>query len=328
MNAIEIIKAQVQPRKLLEHYNFKHIKETNYEIRCCCAIHGGNNPNAFVWNKNRNLWFCFTGDCGGGDVFDLIMKIEECSFNEAVHKASEIFNININGMSIDDVETRYQREQIQWLERMMKQVQPEHDVTFFYEYEEDKSIPFSRFDEFTLETFSAKKCKECTVNENTFNSKLVIPIYKNNKLISIGMRSLNESLPKWIYQPKGVKLHDTFYNIDNVIKMIDNGINEIVLTEGIFDVYAFWESGIDNVVAVFGSNISDIQYKILMKLNVCITLCFDNDDAGNKCKKQAIDLFKNKSEIKEIILPDGCDPDDIPRTELRLCYERRKKVSI
>jgi DNA primase len=148
----------------------------------------------------------------------------------------------------------------------------------------------------------------------------MIPIYQDKKLISVGLRELGNNIPKWLYQPRGVKLSNTFYNIDRVNELIEDGTDEIILVEGIFDVWAYHRIGIDNVLAIFGSNISEKQYKELMKFNVKITFSFDNDEAGNKCKDKSIKLFENKNEIAVITLPKEKDPADCTSSELLDCY--------
>jgi len=41
-----------------------------------CPVHGGDNPTAFVVNRNRNTWYCFTGCQTGGDVVELVRRLE------------------------------------------------------------------------------------------------------------------------------------------------------------------------------------------------------------------------------------------------------------
>jgi DNA primase len=47
-----------------------------------CPIHGGDNPNAFVVNLNKNLWYCFTGCNAGGDIVDLVCRLEGFNFKQ------------------------------------------------------------------------------------------------------------------------------------------------------------------------------------------------------------------------------------------------------
>jgi len=53
-------------------------------------IHHGDNPNAFHVDLKRNPFHCFT-HCGGGSIFDFVMKIEQMDFCYAARKIWEIF---------------------------------------------------------------------------------------------------------------------------------------------------------------------------------------------------------------------------------------------
>lgn len=47
-----------------------------------CPLHGGDNPTAFRVHLGRGLWHCFSA-CGGGDVVELIQRLEGCTYPEA-----------------------------------------------------------------------------------------------------------------------------------------------------------------------------------------------------------------------------------------------------
>ena len=119
MNAVEFINEHLDPMKVLEYYNFQEVTDKGQMIRARCKIHGGDNPTAFCWNKENNLWFCYTGDCGGGDVFSLIEKLEKCNFKTAVQKAAEILSLDINDMEVVS-EDRIRTEHLKWLNKQIK----------------------------------------------------------------------------------------------------------------------------------------------------------------------------------------------------------------
>ena len=49
-----------------------------------CPVHGGDHPTAFKTFESDTRWHCFT-QCGhGGDVFDLVMEFEQCTFEAAL----------------------------------------------------------------------------------------------------------------------------------------------------------------------------------------------------------------------------------------------------
>lgn len=53
--------------------------------RCACPLHGGENETAFSISvkDGRQLWNCFTGDCGGGDAITFVMKWQSLDFKGA-----------------------------------------------------------------------------------------------------------------------------------------------------------------------------------------------------------------------------------------------------
>ena len=57
-----------------------------------CPIHGGKNGTSFNVDTAKNVFHCFS-ECGGGNVLDLVMKIEDCSIREAGEKLSDWFEL-------------------------------------------------------------------------------------------------------------------------------------------------------------------------------------------------------------------------------------------
>lgn len=333
MDLVEYVKEHTDPLKILNHYNFKEISENEYSIRACCAIHNGDNNTGFIWNKENNLWFCYSGECGGGDVFDLIQKIEGLNFESAVKKAASILGLDNTNMPIRDRKSDVLREQMKWIEKQKKFsfIQKLGGKPFSYIYSENP-IPLhilNRFSKDTVNFYKATFAKEYELEKSKTYNKLVIPIFENEICMGVALRDTTGKFnPKWLYQPKGLNLGSLLYNYDLAKKkIIENCMNEIILVEGIFDVWAYHEIGMDNVVAVFGSSISNEQYKKILMLGVDVTLSFDNDKSGNKCKEKSIDKFKNKVGINLINLPENCDPDDVDREVLKTCYMNRKQFA-
>lgn len=45
-----------------------------------CPVHCGDSPAAFVVSLSRNIWYCFTRCGGGGDVVELVRRLDGCSY--------------------------------------------------------------------------------------------------------------------------------------------------------------------------------------------------------------------------------------------------------
>lgn len=330
MNAVEFINKNIDPMKILEYYNFEEIVDRGQQIRARCKIHGGDNPTAFCWNKENNLWICYTGNCGGGDVFTLIEKLEKCDFTTAVQKAATILNLNINDMEVIS-EDRIRTEHLKWLNKELKKQTVQEFERFKLPYTKyfDEDERFDRFDKEVLSFYDSKFCNLFPTDEGYLYNKLVIPIWKDEIIIGCALRDLTgEAKPKWYYVPRHIKISSILYNYDLVKELIETDccITEIILVEGIFDVWAYHKVGINNVVAVFGSSISEEQIKLILQLNLDVTLSFDNDKAGNKAREKAIKVFKNKVTLRNIELPEGSDPADLSKENLLKAYLERTKI--
>lgn len=335
MNAVEFIKDNIDPLQILNYYNFEKVSEHDSEIRSCCGIHGGDNPLGFVWNKKNNLWYCYTGECGGGDVFDLVQRIENVDFKDAVKRVASILELDIEGMSIR--KNNILSEQKKWLsknEKIKLKCEELYSLPNFKPIDNTNEIDFlfqtlnKNFSQKTLSFYDSQFTQFFPTDNGLLKNKLVIPLVKEKSIKGVALRdSTGIYQPKWLYQPTGIQTKRIMYNWDRAVEVIDEMlVTEIILVEGIFDVWAYHEIGVDNVIAVMGSSLSDYQYQEILKLGVDVTLSFDNDKAGNKCRDKCIEKFKKKADMKVIELPDGKDPGDLSRDELRTAYLKRHKI--
>ncbi len=72
-------------RVLAEHGLLERLTRRPDRLVGPCPLHGGDNPGAFVVSLSKNLWHCFTGCSGGGDVVDLTCKLQQCDHRGAAH---------------------------------------------------------------------------------------------------------------------------------------------------------------------------------------------------------------------------------------------------
>lgn len=329
----ETLKESINPETLLSYYGFKHIRNYGDTLRACCAIHGGDNETGFVWNLSNNLWFCYTGDCGGGDAYDLVMKMENVDFKTAVSRIAELAGIDINEV---DFHQKFDviNEQHKWLERQKKKTILNNNSEFLNDIphkkylvtEIENNLISNRFKPETFNYFNSYFARIYPTKERLYENKLVIPLKKNEIMCGVALRDFSGlSKPKWLYLPKGLKIGSILYNYEKAIEFADEyGLDELILVEGIFDVWAYHEAGIDNAVCVFGSSLSETQSRMILKTGLDVTLSFDNDEAGNRCTEKVKKMLKNKTEIKQIYIPSGCDPCDVDRDVLKSLYLKRK----
>jgi DNA primase len=83
-------------RKLKQRVSIEHVLAARGLLRGlrpqgdrlvgCCPIHRGDSPNAFVVTRSRGLWYCFTGCQAGGDVVELLRRLDRCSYGEVARQ--------------------------------------------------------------------------------------------------------------------------------------------------------------------------------------------------------------------------------------------------
>ena len=325
MDATTLINEHLDVVKLLEHYDFDSIRQDDNMVRACCKIHNGNNKTAFVINIETGLWYCFTGGCGGGDVYTLVQKLENVDFKSAVKKVADIFGIDINTLKIKERKPGYLK-QINDFVKMMKRGKKKELKSFHIKEKIREVVKYKDFKEDTIKHFQLGFVESVNLYKKdgdayTLYNRLVFPIIFNGIQVAISFRRIkSKDIPKWSHQPVDLNIGDYLYNYDNV-----KGESNIVITEGITDVWAFHEVELP-AVCVFGSSISNEQYKLLLKTGANLILAFDGDKAGKKATENAIKMFKNKSNLYIISFDEGQDPENISREELIELYGRKQRV--
>ncbi len=325
MDAVQAILQHMDVNKILTHYDFDKVKNDGNYIRACCKIHGGDNPTAFVMNKDTSLWYCHTGECGGGDIFTLVQKMEGIEFPQAVQWLADFYGINISNLRITERKAKYIQELKSFIQLMRKRKKKQFEP--FTINAEIKSVAkYRNFNTDTITHFLMGYVEQVQLTKRdgtpfTLTHRLVFPIVFNNIQVGISFRRIKSSdVPKWMHQPVNLEIGSILYNYDNA-----KNSPIIVICEGITDVWAFHEIGVQ-AVATFGAHITEEQYKLLLRTGADLVLAFDGDEAGQLANKIGIKWFKNKANLSIINFNPKEDPENISREELKKRYECRKKL--
>lgn len=137
--------------------------------------------------------------------------------------------------------------------------------------------------------------------------KLIIP-WKDTigRIVGLVARSVSKDAePKYKYS-LGMKKHIPF-NIDKVI-----GKQNLIIVEGLFDAITPFVKGVNGVIAVGGSNLTQEQLTIIIsKGSKNVLIAFDNDAAGIKATEKAIKMINDKGLNAYVIDLQECkDPDE------------------
>lgn len=324
MDALQLIKQQLDVETILEHYDFDNARASGNKMRACCKLHDGDNPNGFVIDLDNGLWSCHTGDCGNGDIFHLVQRLEDISFPLAVHKIAEIMKLEIGDLEIVARNKKEQRELKEFL-KAIKQMQKKELEEFVEDFDKLRVTKYKAFQTETIQKFGLVLFKEffgmkTNGDPMVLRDRLGFPIVHEGKLIGYSLRSTKiDDVPKWVHQPTHIKTSEMLYNYDVVI-----GASKVVVCEGITDVWAFDEIGI-KAIATYGAKISDEQRKMLLRLGCDLVFAFDGDEAGRIAQQKAYEMFYRTTNIEFINFATGEDPESIDREALSNYYKTKTR---
>lgn len=141
-------------------------------------------------------------------------------------------------------------------------------------------------------------------NREIFQNRIMFPITdEKGNIVSFAGRILTDEKPKYLhtFETSIFKKEELLYNFSNVKTLSYN--DEIFIVEGYMDVIGAKSKGINNVVALMGTALTEAQLNLLKKNKCSITLALDNDEAGQNAMLEKIpELLKNKLDVSVIDL--------------------------
>jgi DNA primase len=285
-----------------------------------CPIHGGKNGTSFNVDADKNVYHCFS-ECGGGNVLDLVMKIEGCTIREAGEKLSDWFGLSFErrrkgGPKPESIaKAAPQRAAAAHtegpaegphanppLERPLKDLNGDHP----YLVERGLTVP-------TIKTFGIGFC-----TRGLMRGRIAIPIHdERGNLVAYAGRAVDGDLAdaKGKYRlPDGFKKSLVLFNLHRAVEHADRGL---IVVEGFFDCFKVHQAGFPNVVALMGSTLSEPQEQLLLAHADRLTLFLDGDDAGTKCLREFYARLRRRLYLREIHLDPGEQPDLLTEDRIR-----------
>ena len=135
------------------------------------------------------------------------------------------------------------------------------------------------------------------------------------------VRRLDNERPKYIYS-KGTEF-DTLFNLNRA-----RGEKHCIVVEGYFDALIATQRGIQGVVAIGGSRLTEKRLEDSIRYGVTtITLIPDNDERGLKGAERSLELIREKGLSAFVLeLPDGFkDLDEFMRGQGIEAFEKLRK---
>ena len=283
-----------------------------------CPFHSEKTPSFYV-SPAKKIFHCF--GCGeNGDVISFLMKHEHLSFKEVVAEKATELNISHNfsqgekGQSgLDKLRgflTALQAQYCQWLLTnkeaavyLKERNLAESEVNSF-------GLGFAPKASVQMKWLTDNKWLDISKESGLFKDdgypllqeRLIFPIH-NSRGIIVGFSGriiADVQLAKYINSPESsVFSKKKVLYATHLAKSAIKKSQSVIIVEGYMDVIAMHKNGLQNVVGVMGTALTEGHAKELARYTENITLLFDSDKAGQDAIIKSLDaLLSNRLNIK------------------------------
>lgn len=262
-----------------------------------CPLHGGDNPNAFVVHRERNLWRCFTVCRAGGDVVELARRLHDGSYRLAARYLARLAgSLATVGATVAGV--------------ALGATAPARPFRPF-----PRSLPLDPNASFlaakgilprTAVRFEVGAFHGHGMLASCVAVRLHDPV--GQPLGYAGRRLADLQRGKWVFPPSlpRSRLLFGYHRI-----AADRRRWGLVVVECPWAVLRLAQLGIP-AVALLGTQLSEPQHALLAAVTRVILL-LDGDPAG---RRAALEIQQRLPRAAIVDLPDGHDPDDLSNADL------------
>lgn len=282
---------------ILAYYQIPVKKRSDKELVAKCPlpshkeVEHKNANETFCIGLDKNVWFCQSIPCRqignhpkGGDVLDLVCRLDHCDVKSAARKLSDLFAVGNNhhppskqkpaleGSRAGEVSSGGDAKSIgnhrlnnntaiaeirnPPLAFTLRNLDPDHPVL------KEKGISIETAMEFGVGYHGGK---------GSMSGRVCFPLYENGALIGYAGRATNGEEPRWKL-PQGI--HRTFlFGLERC-----DPAKPLTITESCWGVLHLFQHGVQSA-ALVGSSLTDAQETLLAPFAE-IRVCMDNDAAG------------------------------------------------
>lgn len=339
MNDVDKVKSRLDIADFIRE--FIEIKKAGRNFKANCPFHSEKSASFYI-SPERQIWHCF--GCGkGGDIFSFLMEYDKLTFSESLEYFAKRLGITLT-RDPHKTEQEKKKDKLYTLNQLAAQyyhfLLTSHKVgknALKYLLEErgmnqglidSFQIGYAPQSENGLTSYLINKKGHAPQDllaaglafqkgralSDFFKHRVVFPIHDHQgNIIAFSGRSLDQTLPKYI-NTKETDIYKKRQSLFGIYQAKDAIKKEgkVIIVEGEFDVITSHKEGIDYVVAVKGTALTEEQIMLLKRYTQKILFCFDTDAAGIEAQKRSITMIDRLGLSGHvIILPSGKDPDEL-----------------
>lgn len=352
------IKSRLPIEELVASYCQLQKKGRNFVA--LCPFHNDTHPSLLV-SPDKGIAYCFACQTGG-DIFSFYQKIEGCNFREALRDLAERVGVELKDTRVEPV-PRDEKERVQscleaalafYREQLKVSLQGQEYLrkrgvteemaerfqlglapdSFSATYEELLRRGFSRREILAAGLGVQKELREERIYDR-FRNRVMFPIADHRgDLVAFGGRTLGADDAKYINSSESILYHKSniLFGL-HLAKEAIRATHQVVLVEGYFDALACHRVGVEHVVALGGTALTEQHATLLKRYAEQIVLCLDQDRAGRDAAERAFKILARTGlTVLAVSLP-GKDPDDAAQGDAEglrrlLCEEGRPYLDL
>ena len=147
-----------------------------------------------------------------------------------------------------------------------------------------------------------------------FSDRIMFPIANEKGIVGFSGRLTTKTKDmKYKNTPENqiFQKRRTLYNFENAKRA---GSETVIICEGQMDAIAMTRAGHPSVISLMGTKLTEEHLDMLKsKMNTAV-ICLDGDQAGQlNARKVGEHLQKNGFTVRNVLLPEGKDPDELMR---------------
>jgi DNA primase len=337
MDQVAQVRERIDIVSLIQEYI--PLRKLGRNFKTNCPFHGEKTPS-FVVSPERQIWHCF-GCQKGGDCFTFLMEYENMEFPESLRFLAKKAGVELKEFRYDATSSK--KENIYGVNRLASDfyhyILTEHNAgkraldylmnkrglslplikTFHIGFSPSIGSGLSKY------LVQKKKYKDEELIEaglsyhrnslsDFFVGRIMFPLSDHRgNIVGFSGRALDDHvMPKYINTRDTLVYHkgSLFFGFDIARDEIKKTERAIVV-EGEFDVISCFAHGIKNVVAIKGTALTESQAMLLSRFAKKVSLCLDEDVAGQNAVFKSIPILEKKGVVTTVIVTSsGKDPDE------------------
>jgi DNA primase len=341
---LEEVKSKIDLVELIQGY--VPLKKAGRNFKGLCPFHSEKTPS-FIVSPERQIWKCF-GCNAGGDCFGFLMQIEGLTFGEALRELANRAGMKLKHYQPTDEEKRKQLYfEINHLAAEFYHYlllnHPSGKAALNYIF--GRGITKDSLQKFklgfaptgwdNLQKFLVGKKGYRSQDLETgglinrtsrgtyfdrFRGRLTFPLKdaRGNicgfagRLVP-GLELQGHEEAKYVNTAETPIYHksDLLFGWTEALPAIKKA-NSVVLVEGELDMISSHQAGVQHVVAIKGSALSENQLRLINRVTQNLILSLDADVAGDTAARRGIELADRLGfNLRVVQIEDGKDPDDV-----------------